>query len=588
MAGPPGALCWLGMELPLLRRLVGELATELVGARADRIYAVPRYHLVVSTSPNRGHLWISVEPEDPHVWLRTSKPRVAERPPAFAMAARKWGRGRRIDALRLVGDDRVLQLAWSGGGSLVAELVPRRSTAFVLDDQDQVVAVWNPRRGRPGVGEPYEPPAPRSRCPHDGLDEAGWERLEKADEGARSREMVRTIEGLSPSLAAESIHCWQRDGGSLRDTVAATLQRAANAEGAVILSAAPVQELRRPVDGAKLILADFALEHRARQCAVAFPTVSDAASCYYDLRARLRLLNRVHEAAAAAIRDRRDHIRRKGAGAEAPDDAAARATSLRREADMLLAAPNAVASGSTVEVPDLYGGGSTVRIRIDPEMDLAANADRMYRRAQRIERHAARSQRTAALLRDELAQVDRLEAALAELGPDDDLDGFLSRLEREGMRIRWERLRDAEAGTQALVRQKPEDDSGPGAGILRVQTAAGHEVLIGRNARANDRLTHEVAARHDWWLHAEGPGSHVVLRNPRRLEQPPPDALAEAAALAAWFSKARGSGKVEVHWTQARRIRKPRNAPAGTALMERFHSYLATPRPPAEVGDGDG
>ncbi len=216
------------------------------------------------------------------------------------MAARKWGRGRRIEALRLVNEDRVLRLDWSGGGALVAELVPRRSTAFVLDEQERIVSVWNPRRGRPGVGEAYEAPTPRARQACETIDEVEWKRLEDVDESHRTRELVRSVEGLSPSLAAESVHCWHRDGGSLRTAVAATLQRAADAHGAVILSVAPVQELRRPVQNAKLTLADFALEHRDRHCVIPFPTVTEAAAYYYDLRARLRLVDRVHEAASAA------------------------------------------------------------------------------------------------------------------------------------------------------------------------------------------------------------------------------------------------------------------------------------------------
>ena len=72
---------------------------------------------------------------------------------------------------------------------------------------------------------------------------------------------------------------------------------------------------------------------------------------------------------------------------------------------------------------------------------------------------------------------------------------------------------------------------------------------------------------------------------PRRLEQPPPDALAAAASLAAWFSKARSAGKVEVRWTQAKRVRKPRGAPAGLALLDQFHSFVAEPRSPAAVGE---
>ena len=41
------------------------------------------------------------------------------------------------------------------------------------------------------------------------------------------------------------------------------------------------------------------------------------------------------------------------------------------------------------------------------------------------------------------------------------------------------------------------------------------QVLIGRNNRENDMLSHKVAAKTDLWFHARGfPGSHTILRIP--------------------------------------------------------------------------
>ena len=102
------------MELVLLRRLVTELQPVLVGGRTGRVYAAPRYDVVVASSSGRQHLWISVDPDDPHVCVRAARPKSERRPPAFAMAARKWGRGQRIANLDLVNEDRVLRLDWHG------------------------------------------------------------------------------------------------------------------------------------------------------------------------------------------------------------------------------------------------------------------------------------------------------------------------------------------------------------------------------------------------------------------------------------------------------------------------------------------
>jgi hypothetical protein len=75
----------------------------------------------------------------------------------------------------------------------------------------------------------------------------------------------------------------------------------------------------------------------------------------------------------------------------------------------------------------------------------------------------------------------------------------------------------------------------------------GFVVLVGKGEDDNDRLTFRVAEPHDFWLHVAGfSGSHVVVRNPDRLDALPRDVEERAAELAVWHSKARGTrGKVE-------------------------------------------
>ena len=97
-------------------------------------------------------------------------------------------------------------------------------------------------------------------------------------------------------------------------------------------------------------------------------------------------------------------------------------------------------------------------------------------------------------------------------------------------------------------------------------------VLVGKGTAENDVLSFEVAEPDDFWLHAAGyAGSHVVIRNLDGADQPPASVLKQAAALAAWDSKARGSrGKVEVHWCQAKDLRKPGRFPAGKVVLKRW------------------
>jgi len=107
----------------------------------------------------------------------------------------------------------------------------------------------------------------------------------------------------------------------------------------------------------------------------------------------------------------------------------------------------------------------------------------------------------------------------------------------------------------------------------------GFEVLIGKGDADNDQLTFKVAAPLDLWLHvASTPGSHVVVRNPDRISEFPRAVVERAAELAAFFSKARDGGKVEVHYCRAADVSKPRGFPPGKVLLKQWKSVRVYPK----------
>jgi len=115
----------------------------------------------------------------------------------------------------------------------------------------------------------------------------------------------------------------------------------------------------------------------------------------------------------------------------------------------------------------------------------------------------------------------------------------------------------------------------------------GWQVLAGRTDADNEVLSLRVAGQRDWWFHVRGmPGSHVILRVPDERE-PGREVLEQAAAVAAWHSKARGGGTVAVSCTRARHVGKPRGAPAGTVSISRetvLKVRPALPPPPEPAG----
>jgi predicted ribosome quality control (RQC) complex YloA/Tae2 family protein len=120
----------------------------------------------------------------------------------------------------------------------------------------------------------------------------------------------------------------------------------------------------------------------------------------------------------------------------------------------------------------------------------------------------------------------------------------------------------------------------------RTFVVEGFEVLVGRGDAENDELTFRIADARDIWLHVAGgvAGSHVVIRNPGGGEVPR-SVIERAASFAGWYSKARASSRVEVHYCHARDVKKPRGAPTGLVEISRHKRVRVHPTGPGTDGN---
>jgi len=107
------------------------------------------------------------------------------------------------------------------------------------------------------------------------------------------------------------------------------------------------------------------------------------------------------------------------------------------------------------------------------------------------------------------------------------------------------------------------------SGIVQYEIPGGWTVLAGKNDTVNDLLTLKLARPNDYWFHVHGmPGSHVLLRA-RPGDHPDRKTLKDAAAIAAFHSKARTGGVVPVSCTMARYVTKPPGAKPGTVQIRK-------------------
>lgn len=235
----------------------------------------------------------------------------------------------------------------------------------------------------------------------------------------------------------------------------------------------------------------------------------------------------------------------------------------KRLGDLLLAnIGTAVRDGDQVSLKDYYAEGEPLLVlEVDKDSSLQDEAGRYFSRYTKAKRAAQEISARLAALEPELLKLQERQAGLASIIETGD-EAALERFEQPVKQL------------QPKTKKKP-DEKFPG--VRRYLSSDDYEILVGRAAQTNDRLTFKIARPHDLWLHAaDYPGSHVVIRNPSRNEVPH-RTIIEAAQLAAKFSQAGDDSKVTVHYTSRKFITKPKGVAPGLVRMSSFKTIIVTP-----------
>lgn len=101
----------------------------------------------------------------------------------------------------------------------------------------------------------------------------------------------------------------------------------------------------------------------------------------------------------------------------------------------------------------------------------------------------------------------------------------------------------------------------------------GYHIYVGKNNLQNEELTFHFASGNDWWFHAKGiPGSHVIVKTNR--EELPDRTFEEAGKLAAYYSKNRGSEKIEIDYIEKKHVKKPKGGKPGFVVYYTNYSLM--------------
>jgi predicted ribosome quality control (RQC) complex YloA/Tae2 family protein len=338
---------------------------------------------------------------------------------------------------------------------------------------------------------------------------------------------------------------------------------ASDEELRVVLDGKPISAWSKVIDGLGTTLLRE-LVHRldktgdavlALRDLVANPSLSSEDSLSDQARDRTRLerLTELRKSIREPLEKRLKLLEKQREDLLRAEENALSALMWRESAETLLAYGFQVPSGAnTVTLPSLYTDGM-VTIALEPDLSAAQNANKLFAKAKRREEVLEKL-----LVREEtrVVQEQQLKDLLEEVQTASEL-----------------RLRSL------LEVHSSVSESPPPVG-MRYRTSNGLEVLVGRNSKENEVLTHRIAKSADIWFHVQGyPGSHVILRAQNK-EIPFADIL-QAASIAAWFSKARGSTSVAVDYLFAKHVWRPKGAKSGAVHFSHQKTVVVEPGLPA-------
>ncbi len=107
------------------------------------------------------------------------------------------------------------------------------------------------------------------------------------------------------------------------------------------------------------------------------------------------------------------------------------------------------------------------------------------------------------------------------------------------------------------------------------------DIFVGRSSKKNDELTLHFAKPNDWFFHTRiYHGSHIIVKNPTKLEHLPEQLKEVAAGIAAYYSKAKHSTKVPVDYTLVRYVTKPRKSAPGLVVYKIHKTVFVDPIDP--------
>jgi len=557
---------------------------DLIGSRVEKIHQPSREEIILSLHTKTGNrssaagrtakLLLSANPGSARVCLTSKVPENPPAPPMFCQLLRKRLSSARLVEIAQDGFERIVSFKFHCRNEigdeeniiLSVEIMGRSNNIILLIEKSGELRVIDAlkriaddekanRRVLPGLVYELPPREPRLSLLNftkselmNALENRGFERLDKA--------LVKIFEGVCPLFAREAAFAAADSTENLYNY----LENVKNNFKPTML----IDNENKPYDFTFVDIKQYGSVSGDEMQVKHFESANALLDSFYAERANVDRARQRAGAMLKTLKSSYERVLRKIDARRSDLSACEEREKFRRWGDLISANIHRLEKGADSLTAQDFETGADVEIPLDVRLTAAKNAQKYYTEYKKLQTAEKTLTKLIAESQDELIYLDSvLEAAGRAVG-----DSELLEIKRELIESGY--IKSAGTGAMPKKGAKQERPSEP----LKFKASDGTAILVGRNNRQNDLLTGKLAKPREIWLHTKDiAGSHVIIRS----EDPSEKTLEEAAVLAAWFSKARGSSRVPVDYTEVRYVKKPHGAKPGMVIFTHNKTLYVTP-----------
>ncbi len=545
-----------------------ELHAKLSGGRIDKINMPDPYEIVLSIHNRENFaLVLSADPSLPRAHLSAHPPKNNPlRAPAFLMHLRKHIGGALIESVRAQKGERILffalrardELGYAVKRTLICEVMGKYANVILTDESGKISECLKHISPADSEKRPVMPGSVYSLPPvQDKADifdaEALRALLDGFTGGKADSYILAGAAGLSPAtIAAVVTHTL---GGVYFDALSATQKDALVAAFSRQTLCKNAKPCVRRADGKS----DFWIyPFYPDGDYTFFPTLNQAMDAHFDVLDRDRRLREKSRVPKTAVKNAVARTEKKLKLFAARQQEAADAAQDKLFGELITANIYRIRQGMQSVVLENYytDPPSPVTVPLQENKSPQYNAQAYYKKY-------AKKKKALEIT------IEQIRQATADLEYYHSVLDSFSYTDEEGLE---EIVNELYA---ANLLHAPKD-----AKKKKKEPAGGHAVIDGCTVRwgktnyQNDRLTKQ-ARPDDVWLHTQKiHGSHVIVSGDNITQQ----VLLRAAAVAAYYSKARYADNVPVDYTRKKYVNKPKGAAPGKVIYTDCKTLFVTPQ----------